>query len=351
MLSCCSVGLPGHVLQADLTSLQARHFCRLAQLNGTQAWPHVTGNDIKPRLACSAQHTRGFAEKATQEKPGKSDKAANAVNKPAAQGPASQMRSGMIKAVFISPNVLMEPYRGPGLKMPLLQSWFTLPGWRARKERTMSNIKSMYAVAKLKKNIKGFGLRKFKEEALQVYEETCQLLAEGDQSRLRQATTPALFGDMKREIKARQDGGWKSVRWSMVKRPSLGQLDILHGRIMAQNPKDDKTAWVQLTVKIPSEQSFAAYSAKKSLVAGNPDKAIKVEDTWVFERALKKDPTTRWRCAGRLSLQPPATDTKLTATTGSPSSQPDTAKRQIVVTPKAAQPRQKQRIQAAAAVM
>ena len=50
----------------------------------------------------------------------------------------------------------------------------------------MSNIKSMYAVAKLKKNIKGFGLRKFKEEALQVYEETCQLLAEGDQSRLRQ---------------------------------------------------------------------------------------------------------------------------------------------------------------------
>ena len=57
--------------------------------------------------------------------------------------------------------------------------------------------------------------------------------------------------------------------------------------------QDDKTAWVQLTVKIPSEQSFAAYSAKKNLVAGNPDKAIKVEDTWVFERALKKDPTTR----------------------------------------------------------
>ena len=42
---------------------------------------------------------------------------------------------------------------------------------------------------------------------------------------------------MKREIKARQDGGWKSVRWSMLKRPTLGQLDILHGRIMAQNPK------------------------------------------------------------------------------------------------------------------
>ena len=50
----------------------------------------------------------------------------------------------------------------------------------------MSNIKSMYAIAKLKKNVKGFGLRAFKEDALQVYKETCQLLADGDQSRLRQ---------------------------------------------------------------------------------------------------------------------------------------------------------------------
>lgn len=42
---------------------------------------------------------------------------------------------------------------------------------------------------------------------------------------------------MKREIKARQDGGWKQVRWSMQKRPELHMLDIVHGRIMAQNPK------------------------------------------------------------------------------------------------------------------
>lgn len=78
--------------------------------------------------------------------------------------------------------------RGPGMRLPFLQSWFTLLGWRARKERTMSNLKSMYAIAKLKKNIKGFGLRTFKQEALQVYTETCQLLAEGDQSRLRQVS-------------------------------------------------------------------------------------------------------------------------------------------------------------------
>ena len=76
--------------------------------------------------------------------------------------------------------------RGPAIKVPLVQSWLTSQGWRLRKERFMSSLKSMYALAKLKRNIKGFGLRSFKEEALQVYEETCQLLAEGDQSRLRQ---------------------------------------------------------------------------------------------------------------------------------------------------------------------
>ncbi|KAL3156146.1 hypothetical protein ABBQ32_012436 [Trebouxia sp. C0010 RCD-2024] len=262
-------------------------------------------------------------------------------------GPVSHMRGGMIKAVFISPNVLMEPYTGPGVPLPFLQSWFTLSGWRARKERTMSNLKSMYAIAKLKKNIKGFGLRVFKEEALQVYKETCQLLAEGDQSRLRQATTPALFDNMKREIKARQDGGWKSVRWSMVKPPKLGQMDILHGRIMAQNPKDDKSAWVQLTVQIPSEQTFAAYNGKRVLVAGDPDKPIKVVDTWVFERALKKDPSSRWRCAGRITLPSPASPkTEVGKSFDDPSKQPAAAVRQ-----KPVQQRSKQRIQAATAAM
>lgn len=57
--------------------------------------------------------------------------------------------------------------------------------------------------------------------------------------------------------------------------------------------QDDKTAWVQLTVKIPSEQTFAAYNSKRVHVAGSPDKPIKVVDTWVFERALKKDPSAR----------------------------------------------------------
>lgn len=67
--------------------------------------------------------------------------------------------------------------------------------------------------------------------------------------------------------------------------------------------QDDKSAWVQLTLRIPSEQSFAAYDSSKTLVAGDPDKAIKVYDTWVFERALKKDPSTRYNNCSAAVMQ------------------------------------------------
>ena len=71
------------------------------------------------------------------------------------------------------------------------------------------------------------------------------------------------------------------------------QCNVCCNAIIVAIVQDDKTAWVQLTVRIPSEQSFAAYDSNKKLVAGDPEKAIKVHDTWVFERALKKDPSTR----------------------------------------------------------
>lgn len=64
--------------------------------------------------------------------------------------------------------------------------------------------------------------------------------------------------------------------------------------------QDDQSAFAQLTVSIPSQQIFAAYDAGKKLVAGSPDIPISVRDLWVFERALKLGPSSRWRVAGRL---------------------------------------------------
>ena len=57
--------------------------------------------------------------------------------------------------------------------------------------------------------------------------------------------------------------------------------------------QDDTTAFVQLTARIPSQQAFAAYDARGKLIQGDPDKAVPVDDVWVFERTLRDDISSR----------------------------------------------------------
>ncbi len=42
---------------------------------------------------------------------------------------------------------------------------------------------------------------------------------------------------MKREIKARHDGGWARVDWALPTRPQLRDLEVVHGRMVYLNPK------------------------------------------------------------------------------------------------------------------
>lgn len=42
---------------------------------------------------------------------------------------------------------------------------------------------------------------------------------------------------MKKEIKARQDGGWRRVEWELPEAPILRDLEVVHGRLVYLNPK------------------------------------------------------------------------------------------------------------------
>ena len=53
---------------------------------------------------------------------------------------------------------------------------------------------------------------------------------------------------MKAQLKAREDGGWKRVEWSLARRPHLHELEVVHGRLIAQNPK----VRIAPTLPIPS---------------------------------------------------------------------------------------------------
>ena len=166
----------------------------------------------------------------------------------------------------------------------------------------MHGVKSIYTLAKIRKNVNGWSLPAFKQDALKVYEEACAALAAGDRTALRQLVTPAVFTDMKRQIKAREEGGWKKVEWALSGRPELKDIEVVQGRLIAIDTKDDNTGFAQLTVRFKCSQKFAAFDGKGQMVAGSVGDEIRVDDYWVFERALKQQVSNRWRVAGRLTV-------------------------------------------------
>lgn len=156
----------------------------------------------------------------------------------------------------------------------------------------------------MKKHVTGWTLPSFKQEAIDIYRQACAALALGDKTTLKKLCAPAVFTDMKRQIKARLDGGWDKVHWCLSSAPAINQVEVVHARLIAADPKDDSTAFAQLTVRIPSGQTFAAYDTKGRQVAGDPEKEIRVNDHWVFEIPLRQQRSNRWRVAGRLTIMP-----------------------------------------------
>ncbi|KAK9903338.1 hypothetical protein WJX75_003173 [Coccomyxa subellipsoidea] len=213
------------------------------------------------------------------------------------------MGANQVKLAPISPNIIAEPYKGELPALPLV-SWVTLTGLRERWRRTMGGVKAMYTLARCKKFVPGFSLPAFKADALRLYEEVCQAIAADDKTLLRQRMTPAAYGTVKAQLKAREEGGWKRVAWALARRPQLHELELVHARLIAANPKDARSSFAQLTVRVRAAHKFAAYDGKRRLVAGDPEKEVPVQDVWVLERSFREEPTSRWRVAGRLSLPP-----------------------------------------------
>jgi len=72
------------------------------------------------------------------------------------------------------------------------------------------------------------------------------------------------------------------------------------GNLLCRLAQDDASAFAQLTVRLRSRQTFAAYDARGKLLAGDPTAGFSVTDLWVFEMSLRKGIANRWRLAARL---------------------------------------------------
>ena len=164
-----------------------------------------------------------------------------------AGGKGEVFGSKMIKPSMVSSNILAEPYKGEKTRLPL-SAWLTPTGWGLRWGRWKDSWKSMYSLSKLKKNITGWDLRRFKLEALDMYRSTNAALGAGDVGAPRHLTTPPISSDMKKQIKQREKTGWSTVEWALVEEPALRDLELVQVRVVAADQKDDDTAFVQVGI-------------------------------------------------------------------------------------------------------
>ncbi|KAG0554154.1 hypothetical protein KC19_12G067500 [Ceratodon purpureus] len=258
-----------------------------------------------------------------------------------------QMQKPMKLRVYMgSPGVIGEPWKPLPPPLPFLKRWFTKEGWKIRKQNVQGMLKTGFTLAKIRQKTKGYNQTKFYRDTADLYKEINTALATGDRSALRQLVTDNVLTTMKKELKHREQA-WARVHWELV--GPLKSIRTLQGRLIGIDQKNMDTAFAQLTLRIISNQvrfwkylsirlhlicfhavhctleiqrqhfwplelldtlrmlnyvfvqKFAAYDKHGKLVAGDPEKELKVEDIWVFERQISH-PELRWKLCGRLSV-------------------------------------------------
>ncbi|XP_014514578.1 uncharacterized protein LOC106772589 [Vigna radiata var. radiata] len=210
-----------------------------------------------------------------------------------AKAPAQARQVGQ-QISLSSPGFLYEPYE-PREKIPFWKRWFTISGWRRTKLDIILELKSAYAIAKLRK--KGYSKNQFYKEAVNMYKEINTLIANGDRRSLRKAVTEKMFSALKNEIKQRESA-WSKVYWEMVE--PVVTIRTLRARLIGVDRKDLDKTFIQLTLEILAKQKFEAYDSKGSVVAGDKSKEVLVRDIWVFEKSMFH-PGARWRLCGRIT--------------------------------------------------
>ena len=73
--------------------------------------------------------------------------------------------------------------------------------------------------------------------------------------------------NIKKQLKGREQGGWKRIEWSLVEPPKLWQLEVLQARIVAMDPKVDATSCCCLHLKPFNHQKSSQFYNAVSVVS------------------------------------------------------------------------------------
>ncbi|XP_057514168.1 uncharacterized protein LOC130795900 [Actinidia eriantha] len=211
------------------------------------------------------------------------------------KAPPQARQMGSFKVSMSSPGIIYEPY-APRERVPFWRRWFTRSGWKRTKEDIILELRSAYAIAKLRKS--GYSKQKFYEEALNLYKEINTQISAGDKTSLRKAVTENMYSGLKNEIKQRESI-WSKVYWELVE--PVVKIRTLRARLISIDRNDLNKVFIQLTLEFLTKQKFEAYDSKGAVVAGDKNKEVLVRDIWVFEKSLFH-PGAYWRLCGRLKV-------------------------------------------------
>ncbi|CAH2044549.1 unnamed protein product [Thlaspi arvense] len=200
------------------------------------------------------------------------------------KAPPQLQKTGAVRVSMVSPGFVYEPY-ALREKIAFWRRCFTRSGWQRTKEDFIRELRSAYAIAKLRKT--GYSKNKFYIEALELYKEINIMMANGEKKTIRKNVTERMYSALKNEIKQRE-ASWGSVYWEMVEPIGIDRTDL-------------SKAFIQLTLEFLTKQKFEAYDSKGNVVAGDKKKEMLVRDIWVFEKSLFH-PGACWRLCGRIKL-------------------------------------------------
>ncbi|KAK2640557.1 hypothetical protein Ddye_028352 [Dipteronia dyeriana] len=212
-----------------------------------------------------------------------------------AKVPPQARQMGALKVFMSSPGFIHDPY-APREPISFWRRWFTRSGWKRTKENIILELRSAYAISKLRKT--GYNKQKFYKEAVDLYKEINTLMANGEKSILRKAVTEKMYSTLKNEIKHREST-WSNVYWELVE--PIIKIRTLRARLIGVDQNDHSKAFIQLTLEFLAKQKFEAYDSKGAVVAGDKTKEILVRDIWVLEKSMFH-PGAYWRLCERIKL-------------------------------------------------
>lgn len=217
----------------------------------------------------------------------------------------------------MSSGVLVEPFRPLPPGAPKRRWWSSSErlekgGWIESAKHSFRNVLATgYALSLTWRKVPGVGamLGGLREEAAQSYASINGALASFDRATLRHLSTGDAHAEMKHQLRAWEDAGYRTIDWGFVRKPTADDIDVVQARLVSKDPKDASNGFVQVTLRIPSRQRLVALDARGRELARADD--VPVVDHWVFERTLKPSAQARWRLVAR--LQPKEVEEHVTA--------------------------------------